>query len=94
MGSKLSCAPWRIPGCLCSCQINRPVPAVMFNIPSHYLAGIPGLLQGLRPGPGHIFPLSPVPLAGLQHHLRAFLKCSLIHGLGGEAEISPRPTAG
>ena len=61
MGSKLSCAPWRIPGCLCSCQINSPVTAVMFNIPSHYLAGIPGLLQGLQPGPGHIFPPSPRP---------------------------------
>lgn len=86
MGSKLSCAPWRIPGCLCSCQINSPVTAVMFNIPSHYLTGIPGLLQGLQPGPGHIFPPPVlVPLAGLQQHLRAFLKCSLIQGLGEEA---------
>lgn len=85
MGSKLSCAPWRIPGCLCSCQINSPVTAVMFNIPSHYLAGIPGLLQGLQPGPSHIFPLSPVPLAGLQQRLTAFLKCSLIQDSGEEA---------
>lgn len=85
MGSKLSCAPWRIPGCLCSCQINSPVTAVMFNIPSHYLAGIPGLLQGLQPGPSHIFPPVLVPLAGLQQHERAFLNCSLIQGLGEEA---------
>lgn len=61
MGSKLSSTPWRIPGCLCLCQINIPVKAVMFNIPSHYLAGIPGLLEGSRPGLSHIFPFIPRP---------------------------------
>lgn len=51
MGSKLSCAPWRIAGCLCSCQINSPVTAVMFNIPSHYLSGILGSCRDCSQAP-------------------------------------------
>lgn len=81
MGSKLSCAPWRIPGCLCSCQINSPVTAVMFNIPSHYLAGIPGLLQGLQPGPSHIFPPSPHPASWAAAALKSIFEMQPDPGL-------------
>lgn len=81
MGSKLSCAPWRIPGCLCSCQINSPVTAVMFNIPSHYLAGIPGLLQGLQPGPSHIFSPSPHPASWAAAALKSIFEMQPDPGL-------------
>lgn len=69
MGSKLSCAPWRIPGCLCSCQINSPVTAVMFNIPSHYLSGILGSCRDCSQAPAMSSP-SPHPASWAAAALR------------------------
>lgn len=69
MGSKLSCAPWRIPGCLCSCQINSPVTAVMFNIPSHYLSGILGSCGDCSQAPATSSP-SPHPASWAAAALR------------------------